>query len=218
MHKLVSAFALPLLAILATSCGNLGGPPTPNPDQVKPLTAEFVNPYPPGTYENFTAEPSYRKTYKVYRDESLLSQTNGGNSSILVNLSTQRAQLMNGEEVAMDYPISSGKRKYRTPAGSYRIIEKLKDKRSNLYGKIYDANGTLVKSDADTREDKVPEGGKYVGASMPYWMRMTNTGIGHHVGRVPRYAASHGCIRGPRSALPTVFSKVKIGTPVVVVE
>lgn len=123
---------------------------------------------------------------------------------------------MNGDEVAMDYPVSTGRSKYPTPSGEYRIVEKMKDKRSNLYGKIYGANGSLVNGDANMREDKVPEGGKYVGASMPYWMRFTWDGIGHHVGRVPRYPASHGCIRGQRSIMPTVYSKVKVGTPVTI--
>jgi lipoprotein-anchoring transpeptidase ErfK/SrfK len=218
MRKLPSALLFLALIALVSSCGSLRRAPTPNPEQKTALRAEFHNPYPAGTYAHFTAEPSYRKTGRVYRNNSLLSQTSTHNASLHINLSTQRAQLMNGKEVAIDYPVSSGKKGYRTPAGSYQVLEKLKTKRSNLYGKIYDAEGTLVKKDADARVDEIPEGGKYVGASMPFWMRLTRSGVGHHVGRVPRYPASHGCIRGPSAVIPAIYSKVAVGTPVLVVD
>jgi len=54
-----------------------------------------------------------------------------------------------------------------------------------------------VKSGADSREDEVPEGGEFLGASMAHWMRLTGDGIGMHKGYVPTYPASHGCIRTP---------------------
>ncbi len=181
---------------------------------------KLINPHPPGTYEHFTAEENYPKTFDVWKDQALLDQTNAGNSSIIVSLSKQRAFLMNGDKVVMDYPISSGIPSRPTPPGTYYILEKTVDKHSNKYGRIYDAEGNVVNSDADSTKDPIPEGGKFVGAAMPYWMRMSNDGIGHHIGPLPksRRAASHACIRGPRSVVPTVFSKVKNGTRVVVVE
>lgn len=175
-----------------------------------------VNPYTPGTYDHFKAEKTYPKTYNVWKDEELLARTNAENSYIKVNLKTQRGFLMNGDEVVIDYPICSGTTKNPTPTGSYQITEKIVDKRSNKYGRIYDAEGDLVKSNADATKDEIPEGGKFVGASMRYWMRLTNDGVGHHIGPVRRYRASHGCIRGPSKTVPTVFSKVAIGTPVLI--
>lgn len=174
--------------------------------------SEYANPFPEGTYEHFTAEKEYPKTYNVWKNVQLLPATNSSNSWINVNLKTQRGKLMMGETVVMDYPISSGTKSRPTPAGEYKIIEKIVDKRSNLYGKILDAEGTVVNSDADARSDEIPEGGKFLGAPMQYWMRLTNDGIGHHIGNVPRYPASHACIRGPRKVMPIVFSKVKVGT------
>jgi hypothetical protein len=49
---------------------------------------------------------------------------------------------------------------------------------------------------------------------MKYWMRLTNDGVGHHIGPVRRYPASHACVRGPSKTIPTVYSKVKEGTRV----
>jgi lipoprotein-anchoring transpeptidase ErfK/SrfK len=49
---------------------------------------------------------------------------------------------------------------------------------------------------------------------MPYWMRVTWFGIGMHIGYVPDHAASHGCIRVPAHIQPTIYEKVRVGTPV----
>ncbi len=178
--------------------------------------AVWVNPHTPGTYKHFKAEKSYPKTWKTYKNASLLARTNSSNSWVKINLKLQRAFLMNGNQVAMDYPISSGRKKYPTPTGSFRIMEKIKDKRSNLYGKVLNANGGVVKSNADSRKDSIPAGGSFRGASMPNWMRLTGDGVGMHTGRVPRYPASHGCIRTPKAITPIVFSKVRTGTKVII--
>ncbi len=175
---------------------------------------EPYNPFEPGTHEHFKAEPDYPKTTKVWKNEALLSATNPDNARIVISLDQQRAYLMNGPEVAMYYPVSTGKPSRPTPPGEYEILEKMIDKSSNAYGKVYDAEGNRVPG-VETPAD-VPEGGSFVGAPMPYWMRMTWTGIGHHIGNVPRYPASHACIRGPRGVMPTVYRKVQLGTPVIV--
>ena len=175
-----------------------------------------VNPYPAGTYDHFKADPTYPKTHGVWKNDELLSRTDAGNSHIKIDLATQRGLLMNGDDVVMDYPICSGTKSRPTPTGTFYILEKIVDKRSNRYGRIYDAAGECVNSDADATLDPIPEGGKFEGASMRYWMRLTNDGVGHHIGPIRRYPASHACIRGPSKTIPTVFSKVKEGTRVVV--
>lgn len=172
------------------------------------------NPYEPGTYEHFKAEPEYPKTRKIWKNEELLARTNPDNSRIVISRATQRGMLMNGDEVVMDYPVSTGKASRPTPAGSYQILEKIVDKSSNAYGKVYDAEGNRI-PDKETPAD-VPEGGKFVGAPMRYWMRLTWDGVGHHIGNVPRYPASHACVRGPSAVIPIVYQKVKLGTSVTV--
>lgn len=173
-----------------------------------------INPYPAGTYEHFKAEPTYPKTYSVWKNEELLSHTDASNSHIKISLRTQRGFLMNGDEVVIDYPICSGIKSRPTPTGTFYILEKIVDKSSNRYGKILDANGEIVNGDADATLDPIPEGGSFVGAQMRYWMRLTNDGVGHHIGPVRRYPASHACVRGPSGTIPLVYSKVKPGTRV----
>jgi hypothetical protein len=199
------------LTLLLASCASR------NPsDTTAGSPTKFVNPYPPGTYEHFKADPSYPKTYNVWKNNELLSLTNPDNSRIVLLLATQRGLLLNGDEVVMDYPICSGRQSHPTPTGQYQVLEKVVDKSSNKYGRIYDAEGTLVNGDADSTKDPIPEGGKFVGAPMRYWLRLTWDGVGHHIGPVRRYPASHACIRGPSGTMPTVYSKVKLGTPILV--
>ncbi len=206
------------LALALSSCANfdLVGPPKPNPQQTDIKKAGFVNPYTPGTYEHFKAE-NYPGTTRNWKNASVLARANSSNTSVKIDLSSQRGFLMVGNEIAMDYRVSTGSAQHKTPTGNFRITEKIKDKRSNLYGTIYNASGSVAKSGADSRKHKVPPGGKFVGAPMLYWMRLTGDGIGMHKGNVNRRYASHGCIRTHYSVVSTVFSKTRVGTPVTIV-
>lgn len=155
----------------------------------------------------------------TYRNKALLEQATPDNVSIEISLKEQRGLLLVKGAIAMDFPVSSGKKTHPTPPGSYTVRAKEKDYHSNLYGRIFDAAGVVAVADADTRKDVPPEGGRFEGASMPYWMRLTDGGVGMHVGYVPGgRAASHGCIRLKKENASYLFSLVKIGTPVVVTE
>ena len=209
--RLFCKISVALAAVLLASCATKVDPTT-----LDKKAETYKNPYPAGTYDHFKAEKDYPKTYNVWRNEELLSKTDASNSTIVIDLATQRGLLKNGEEVVMDYPICSGIKSRPTPPGTYQILEKVVDKSSNRYGRILDVNGDTVNGDADAFNDPIPEGGKFVGASMRYWMRLTWDGVGHHIGPVKRYPASHACIRGPSKVMPLVYSKMKVGSTVVV--
>ncbi|MGJ8634984.1 MAG: L,D-transpeptidase [Luteolibacter sp.] len=138
-----------------------------------------------------------------------------GNVSVKVDLGEQIATVSRGgQEIGWAF-VATGKEGRGTPAGSYRVTEKIVDKHSNLYGWIENEFGEVINSDASPG-DYVPPGAVYKPAPMPYWMRLTDYGIGMHVGNIPQPGepASHGCIRMPEDFVPTLFSKVKVGTPV----
>ena len=136
------------------------------------------------------------------------------NAHIIVSLTKQRAYLMTGEEVAIDSPISSGKRGHTSPSGSFTILEKDKNHHSSLYGDYKDSSGRTVRGGISARIDSAPSGTHFVGASMKWFMRLTSEGVGMHVGILPGYPASHGCIRMPEQAAELFYSHVKVGTPV----
>lgn len=140
------------------------------------------------------------------------------NSRVLVSLSKQRAYMMTGDQVYIDTPVSTGKKAGWTPTGSFKITEKDKDHRSSIYGDFVDKKGRIVKGGISMKIDSAPSGTRYVGAPMKYFMRLTNHGVGMHVGILPGYPASHGCIRLPEAIAPLIYEKTKLGTPVEIVE
>ena len=161
----------------------------------------------------FRAQPGWRK--KIYRDDKLVAKAAEGNTAVEIALREQRGLLLVEEAIAMDFPVATGRSSHPTPKGSYKILEKKKDHSSNLYGRIVGGDGSTVVGDADTRAHAVPAGGRFVGAPMPYWMRMTTTGVGMHVGHVPGHrTASHGCIRLKRETATELFALLPVGTPV----
>jgi len=119
-------------------------------------------------------------------------------------------------ETALVYPLEDG-RLVREPIisnnrkefvwkdiGTFRITEKIIDKRSNLY---------------NTDGDPIRPGEK--GAQMRYWMRMGWTAQGFHQSalfspELPR-RRSHGCYRLSKSSAEWLFNWTPVGTPVHVV-
>lgn len=101
---------------------------------------------------------------------------------IRVDLSEQRAYLFEDEKEIFTTRVSTGKSGYRTRKGEFIITNKYTDWKSTIYE-----------------------------SSMPYFQRLSASDFGFHVGYVPGYAASHGCIRMPHSAARKLFKMTKIG-------
>ncbi len=139
-----------------------------------------------------------------------------GSPKVVVNLTEQRAFFYKGGELVGVSMISTGREGFGTIDGAFKVIQKSPNHRSNLYGDFVDANGNVVVKDVDTRKDKPPAGTKYLGASMPYFMRVKG-GTGLHAGFLPGYPASHGCIRMPEFMARNFFNNVELGTPVSIV-
>ncbi|HSZ78716.1 MAG TPA: L,D-transpeptidase family protein [Chthoniobacterales bacterium] len=150
-------------------------------------------------------------------NKSVLAQTTPDNASVLVSLSRQRAYLYAGNLVAIDTPVSSGKKAGFTPTGSFAIMQKDPNHRSNIYGNFLDSRGRVVRGGVSARIDSAPSGSHFEGAPMFYFMRLTSEGVGMHIGILPGYPASHGCIRLPAEIAPQIYAHVKVGTPVQVV-
>jgi lipoprotein-anchoring transpeptidase ErfK/SrfK len=167
----------------------------------------------PGAY--ISRQPPAR----INRD--LESQINSENSTVVISLGQQRAflKLRGTDDVYIDTPISSGKRSGSTPTGNFTVLEKDADHRSSIYGDYVDRrSGRTVRSGISLKVDSAPAGTKYVGAPMKFFCRLTWQGVGMHVGILPGYPASHGCIRLPADIAPLIYQKVKIGTPVSIMQ
>lgn len=110
-----------------------------------------------------------------------------GHKRVVIDLANQRGLCYVDEQVAMDFPVCTGTSTHDTPTGSFRISEKDVNHHSNLYH-----------------------------CAMPYFMRLSNDGIGLHVGDVYRVPASHGCIRTTRDACIALFNALPYGTEVTI--
>jgi len=170
-----------------------------------------------GSYSKFRSRSDYRTTMNVYKDKSVYDSAVPGKNRIRIDLSDQRAQLLVGPDrkVAIDTPVCTGKSGKRTPVGVYPVQEKIPDKRSNIFGSTYYRGKKVHGGDHrkySGRRDK------YIGAPLPYWMRMTGGGIGMHgssyVHRNPR---SNGCVRTPHHIIDDMYRKMTPGSKIQVV-
>ena len=140
-----------------------------------------------------------------------------GEPRIVVNLTRQQAFFFRGETLIGRTNISSGRREFETPPGKYRVIQKDVRHVSSEYGLFVARSGAVLRRDANVTRDPLPKGARFVGAPMPYFLRFRD-GYGMHAGFVPRFRASHGCIRMPISMAKHFFDAAEIGTRVEVIE
>jgi hypothetical protein len=111
---------------------------------------------------------------------------------IVIDLSAQEAYAYENDSLIMSGEVSTGKVGHRTPTGRFKILQK---KKKHVSSKYPEPNG---------------------GARMDYMMRLTNSGIAMHLGYVPNYPASHGCIRLKNGFAQKLYRWARVGTPVVI--
>jgi lipoprotein-anchoring transpeptidase ErfK/SrfK len=140
-----------------------------------------------------------------------------GSPSIIINLGKQTASFYRDGRLVGVSAISSGREGHDTPSGRVSIIQKEIDHHSNLYGDFVDASGTAVVKNVDAKKDIPPPGTHFLGASMPYFMRLTNGGVGMHQGFLPGVPDSHGCIRMPEKMAEIYWANAPLGTPVTII-
>ncbi|PYL60558.1 MAG: hypothetical protein DMF24_09795 [Verrucomicrobia bacterium] len=190
-----------LVAVLTSSVNgqfHLFGPRSP-----KPTPPPMRRPY-----ELISRQPPLKV------NQSLLKQATPDNTRIVVSIPKQRAYLMIDDKVVADGPISSGKRGHESPTGHLHVLEKDPNHHSNLYGDFVDSSGRVVRAGVSARIDSAPSGTHFAGAPMRWFLRLTDEGVGMHVGILPGYPASHGCIRQSADGAKLLYDLVKVGTPV----
>jgi ankyrin repeat protein len=106
---------------------------------------------------------------------------------IEISLAAQHASVIKDGVPVFETACSTGRAGYATRTGEFVITDKNRNHRSTIY--------------------KV---------DMPYFMRLSCLDFGMHEGVVPRYPASHGCIRLPGEAARKLFAEIPVGTLVTV--
>jgi lipoprotein-anchoring transpeptidase ErfK/SrfK len=196
---MLANFPILLRGVLLAGLFSLGGQPRPTP-----FAPEVMR----------RASDLIRKQEPVKINQSLLKQITPDAVHVVVSLPKQRAYLMTGEQIVIDSPISSGKRGHSSPTGHFSVLEKDPNHHSSLYGDFVDGYGRIVRAGVSAKIDAAPSGTRFAGATMKWFMRLTDEGVGMHVGILPGYPASHGCIRMPVDGAKLFYDHVKVGTPV----
>jgi len=165
------------------------------------------------------------KSFKVYENKKLLALANPHNTQIKINTKEQRIKLLVDGKIAIDSPATTGMRykkdkrtgkvsDKRTPKGTFKITEKIADKRSSIFGKLYKGNKMVFKGDKRKYKGEYT---KYEGASLKHWMRLTSCGIGIHGSKyIHRVPHSNGCIRVPYKVVDKIYKAVSKNTKVTV--
>jgi lipoprotein-anchoring transpeptidase ErfK/SrfK len=155
-----------------------------------------------------------RKQEPIKINQALLKQTTPDQVRVVVSIPKQRAYLLLNDQIVIDSPISSGKRGHSTPTGHFTVLEKDPNHHSTLYGDFVDDRGRVVRAGVSARIDSAPSGSHFAGAAMKWFLRLTGDGVGMHIGILPGYPASHGCVRESPEGAKLFYDRVKVGTPV----
>ncbi|MGI8957864.1 MAG: L,D-transpeptidase [Chthoniobacterales bacterium] len=168
----------------------------------------------PRSVEAQTRLASHHPIFSSWYDDP----TAKGAAKIRIDLTKQQAFFYRGETLIGRTNISSGRKKYETPPGKYRVVQREINHVSSEFGEYVGRNtGAVLRRDVDLNNSPVPKGAKFVGARMPYFLRFRD-GYGMHAGFVPRFRASHGCVRMPMKMAKHFFEAAEIGTRVEVIE
>ena len=180
---------------------------------ISAVLASAQRPTPPPIQPLRKASDLIHKQDPIKINQALLKQTTPDEVYIVVSIPKQRAYLMLSEQIVIDSPISSGKRGHSSPTGHFPVLEKDPNHHSTLYGDFRDSSGRVVRAGVSARIDSAPSGTHFVGAEMKWFLRLTGDGVGMHIGILPGYPASHGCIRESLEGAKLFYDHVKVGTP-----
>ena len=136
------------------------------------------------------------------------------NTRVVVSLGRQRAYLLVGDEVAMDVPVSTGKRRAQTPTGDFKVEEKSARFAAPWFGDFVDGDGRVVRAGASTRVDAAPSGTKFRPVELRHHLRLNAEGLSLHAGSLPGYPAADTGVRLAPDIAPLFFQRVQVGTPV----
>jgi len=109
---------------------------------------------------------------------------------VVIDIGRQRAFLVIDDIIAVDSAVSTARRGHYTPRGTYRVTERIRTGKVSTIYHVY----------------------------MPCWMRLGHSTVGMHIGDLPGYPASAGCIRLPQSVAPLIFENTGYGLEVEVVD
>jgi hypothetical protein len=117
-------------------------------------------------------------------------RADAGPVAIVVSLPDQLVYVYrNGIRIGVS-TCATGRPGHRTPTGVFTILQKQTMHHSNLYNN----------------------------APMPFMERLTWSGVALHVGDLPGYPDSHGCVHLPPPFAQALYQVTEVGTPVIIAD
>ncbi|MBV8687414.1 MAG: L,D-transpeptidase family protein [Alphaproteobacteria bacterium] len=113
-----------------------------------------------------------------------------GPVTIVVSVPTQLLFAFRGSTLVGVSTVSTGQPGYDTPTGTFAILQKEVDHRSNIY-------------------DDAP---------MPFMQRLTWDGVALHAGKITGQPESHGCVRLPLAFAKKLYAATGLGARVTVTD
>ncbi|WBO21593.1 L,D-transpeptidase family protein [Sphingomonas abietis] len=113
-----------------------------------------------------------------------------GPIGMVVDLQRQVAFVYRGDALIGITTVSTGREGHETPLGTFPILQKQVEHKSNLYN----------------------------AAPMPYMQRLTWDGVALHAGGVPGYRESHGCVHMPVAFAKALYGQTDLGAVVAITE
>jgi lipoprotein-anchoring transpeptidase ErfK/SrfK len=141
----------------------------------------------PSSDDQAADKSSDKKDKKGKKEEAKQSAPSGAVYAV-ISLADQHVTVYDATGRIAQSRISTGMPGHPTPIGLFSIIGKERWHHSNIYS----------------------------GAPMPFMQRITWSGVAMHLGVVPGYPASHGCIRLPAEFAPRLWGMTQLGNRVVV--
>ena len=168
--KLFCTVAAPLLACLGSVAAQAKAPATIASAALSaaPLTEDQADTLKPGGY--------------LWNPNVATS----GAVNIVVDLDRQLAFVYRGGGLIGISTVSTGREGHETPVGTFTILQKQVEHKSNLYHE----------------------------AAMPFMERLTWDGVALHAGGVPGYRESHGCVHLPIAFAKALYGVTDIGATV----
>ena len=153
-------------------------------------------------------------------DQRILDAAHPSNTSIVVNLSEQRAYLLVNDRNAVDSPCSTGKYEGLTPTGTFKITEKHKEAIAPFFGDFIDRKTQqVVRSGANVKISVAPSGTVFRRAPGKWILRLsTPTPVVIAAGNLPGYPSTGGSIVLPENIAKIFFERTDVETPVVIYE
>ena len=141
---------------------------------------------------------------------------NQGNSRVVISVSSSVPTCSSGPGLHRFHRSPPEARRHDAERSFPRFSRRIPDHRSSIYGDFVDRSGRTVRSGVSLKVDSAPSGRATVGAPMKWFMRLTNGGVGMHVGILPDLPGFARLHAPAANIAPLIYQKVKIGTEVVV--